>query len=57
MIYANTAKEIETRRRSFIGKWRLKYRAVADSLEEAGDRLFTFTRLVTGAQPRGSLIF
>ena len=26
-------------------KWRLKCRAVADSLEEAGDRLFTFTRL------------
>ena len=45
MIYANTAKEIETRRRSLIRKWRLKCRAVADSLEEAGDRLFTFTRL------------
>jgi putative transposase len=45
MIYANSAKEIETRRRSFIRKWRLKCRAVADSLEEAGDRLFTFTRL------------
>jgi hypothetical protein len=29
----------------FIRKWRLKHRAVADSLEEAGDRLFTFTRL------------
>ena len=28
-----------------IGKWRLKHRAVADSLEEAGDRLFTFARL------------
>jgi hypothetical protein len=28
-----------------IRKWRLKHRAVADSLEEAGDRLFTFTRL------------
>jgi putative transposase len=45
MIYAGTAKEIETRRKSFIRKWRLKCRAVADSLEEAGDRLFTFTRL------------
>ena len=45
MIYAGTAKEIEARRRSFIRKWRLKCRAVADSLEEAGDRLFTFTRL------------
>jgi putative transposase len=32
-------------RQVFIRKWRLKHRAVADSLEEAGDRLFTFTRL------------
>jgi putative transposase len=45
MIYAGTPKEIETRRKSFLRKWRLKCRAVADSLEEAGDRLFTFTRL------------
>ena len=45
MIYAKTAKEIETRRKSFLRKWRLKCRAVADSLEEARDRLFTFTRL------------
>ncbi len=45
MIYAATRQEIETRRKVFIRKWRLKHRAVADSLEEAGDRLFTFTRL------------
>ena len=45
MIYADTRDEIETRRKAFIRKWRLKHRAVADSLEEAGDRLFTFTRL------------
>ena len=45
MIYAKTAAEIETRRKSFIRKWRLKCRAVADSLEEAGERLFTFVRL------------
>ena len=45
MIYAATREEIETRRKAFIRKWRLKHRAVADSLEEAGDRLFTFTRL------------
>jgi transposase-like protein len=45
MIYATTREEIETRRKAFIRKWRLKHRAVADSLEEAGDRLFTFTRL------------
>lgn len=45
MIYAATPEEIAARRRAFIRKWRLKHRAVADSLEEAGDRLFTFTRL------------
>ena len=45
MIYAATREEIEARRKVFIRKWRLKHRAVADSLEEAGDRLFTFTRL------------
>jgi len=45
MIYAATPEEIETRRKAFIRKWRLKCRAVADSLEEAGERLFAFTRL------------
>jgi putative transposase len=45
MIYATTPEEIEARRKAFIRKWRLKHRAIADSLEEAGERLFTFTRL------------
>ena len=45
MIYATTPEEIELRRKAFIRKWRLKHRAVADSLEEAGERLFTFNRL------------
>jgi transposase-like protein len=45
MIYAKTAREVAKRRKAFLRKWRLKCRAVADSLEEAGDRLFTFTRL------------
>ncbi len=45
MIYAETAADVERRRKAFLRKWRLKCRAVADSLEEAGDRLFTFTRL------------
>jgi putative transposase len=45
MIYAESAREIEARRRAFLRKWRLKCPAVATSLEEAGDRLFTFTRL------------
>jgi transposase-like protein len=45
MIYADTPKEIEARRKAFIRKWRLKHRAVADSLQEAGEQLFAFTRL------------
>jgi len=45
MIYAKTAAEVEKKRKAFLRKWRLKCKAVADSLEEAGDRLFTFTRL------------
>jgi putative transposase len=54
MIYATSPVEIEDRHRAFMRKWRLKCKAVADSLkckavadslEEAGDRLFTFTRL------------
>jgi len=47
MIYAETAVNVEARRKAFLRKWRLKCRAVADSLEEAGERLFTFTRLPT----------
>lgn len=45
MIYAATVEEIEERRKAFVRKWRLRHRAVADSLEEAGDALFAFTRL------------
>jgi transposase-like protein len=45
MIYATTAREVEERRKAFIRKWRLRHRDVAISLEEAGDRLFTFARL------------
>ena len=59
MIYADTATGVEKRRKAFLRKWRLKCKAVADSLEGDGgpgpqmrprkpperDRLFTFTRL------------
>jgi len=45
MIYAETPEEVQKRRQAFLRKWRLRHRAVADSLEEAGDRLFTFTTL------------
>ena len=44
MIYAATKQEVEAKRKAFVRKWRLKCSAVADSLEEAGDKLFTFTR-------------
>jgi putative transposase len=44
MIYADSKEAIEERRKTFLRKWRLKCRAVADSLEEAGDKLFTFAR-------------
>jgi len=45
MIYAETAKEVQTRRKAFLRKWRLRCPAVTTSLEEAGDRLFAFLRL------------
>jgi transposase-like protein len=45
MIYAGTAHEVQAKRRAFLRKWRLRCPAVANSLEEAGDRLFTFLRL------------
>ena len=48
MIYAETVKKIEARRKALLRKWRLKCRAVADSLEEAGEALFAFTRLPPG---------
>ena len=35
MIYAATRAEVEMRRKAFVRKWRLKCRAVANSLEEA----------------------
>jgi len=44
MIYATAKHEVEAKRKAFIRKWRLKCPAVAASLEEAGDKLFTFTR-------------
>jgi putative transposase len=45
MIYADTPQEVQKRRKAFLRKWRLRHPAVANSLEEAGDRLFTFTTL------------
>lgn len=44
MMYAQEAKVASARRKAFLAKWRGRCRGVADSLEEAGDRLFTFLR-------------
>lgn len=45
MIYAATAQKVEAKRKALLRKRRLRCRAVADSLEEAGEALFAFTRL------------
>lgn len=42
MMYADPAQDVLTKRKAFLHKRRMKCRAVADSLEEAGPRLFTF---------------
>ena len=45
MIYADNAAAVAKKRKAFLAKWRVKCEAVATSLEEAGEQLFTFTRL------------
>jgi len=45
VIYAASPAGVEERRRAFFRKCRLKCKAIADSFEEAAERLFTFTRL------------
>jgi len=44
MIYAETVSAVEQARARFTKKWRLRCPAVVESLEEAGDDLFTFLR-------------
>jgi putative transposase len=44
MVHAKTAAEVLARRKAFLAKWRLRCRPVAESLAEAGERLFTFLR-------------
>jgi transposase-like protein len=41
-------KQLFPDRKAFLRKWWLKHRAIADSLKQAGDRLFTFTRVPLG---------
>ena len=44
MMHASSAEDVLGKRKVFLATWRLRCRAVADSLEEAGERLFTFLR-------------
>ena len=44
MVHAKTAADVRAKRKAFLANWKLRCRAVADSLEEAGERLFTFLR-------------
>jgi putative transposase len=44
MVHARTADEVLAKRKAFLAKWKLRCRPVATSLEEAGERLFTFLR-------------
>ena len=44
MMHASTAEAVLSKRKAFLAKWKLRCRAVADSLEEADQRLFTFLR-------------
>lgn len=45
MVHACRGAEVEAGRKAFLHQWQLRCRAVADSLEEAGERLFCFTCL------------
>ena len=44
MIYAETVQAVLAKRTAFLRKWRVRCSAVADSLSEAGEQLFTFLR-------------
>jgi len=44
LMHAQTAAEVLAGRKAFLAKWKLRCRPVATSLEEAGERLFTFVR-------------
>jgi transposase-like protein len=44
MMHAKTAAEVVAKRKAFLARWKLRCRPVATSLEEAGERLFTFLR-------------
>src|SRR5260221_1947589 len=45
MLYAEPVQDVLAKRTAFLRKWRVRCSAVADSLPEAGEQLFTFLRL------------
>jgi hypothetical protein len=51
-VHAESAPEVLAQRKLFLVKWKLRCRAVADSLEEVGERLFTFVRYPPGRGAR-----
>jgi putative transposase len=44
LMHAKTAEEVLAKRKALLARWKLRCRPVATSLEEAGERLFTFLR-------------
>jgi putative transposase len=44
MMYAQTPDEVNELRHKFLAKWKPKCPSAAKSFEEAGDKLFTFTK-------------
>jgi putative transposase len=44
VVHAKTAAAVQAKRKAFLAKWKLRCRPVTVSLEEAGERLFTFLR-------------
>ena len=56
MMYAENAEQVRKKRKAFLAKWRLRCRGVADSLEEAGERLFTFLRKLAIRRSNGTVL-
>ena len=46
VLHAETAAVVQQRRTSFVRKWRLQCQSVVQTLEEAGDELFTLLRFL-----------
>ena len=55
MLSAENAEAIAKKRKAFLNMWYVKCEAVAASLEEADDHLFTFKRLPVAKDPHARL--